>query len=110
MPNRRFPRLVWSWERRVNRVEGVTDEWVRHGGRVAVGCDNIDSLQRNNFSRRSAVSCPVPVWRSQVLGCSDPALFIDLVRVCNLESVLLQHLLDHLIDIIMVDTRQEIVN
>ena len=77
---------------------------------MAVGCDNIDGLQRDNFSRRGAVGCPVPVWRSQVLGCSDPALFIDLVRVCNLESALLQHLLDHLIDIIMVNARQEIVN
>jgi hypothetical protein len=108
--DRRLPGAKWSWERRVNGVEGVPDEWVRHGGCLAIGCDDIDGRQGDNFRRRCGVSRPVPVWRSQVLGCSDPALFINLVRVCDLESVLLEHLLDNLIDIITVYERHEIVN
>ena len=98
MSNRRLPGAEWIWERRINRVEGVLEEWVRHGGRLAVGCDDIDGLQGDNFGRRDDVGRPVPVWQSQVLSCGDPALFINLVRVCDLESVLLNHLLDNLID------------
>jgi len=109
--NCRFPRAVWSRERPINRVEGVLEEWVRHGGRFAIGCDDIDGFQGDNFRRRDAVSSPVPVWRSQVLGCGDPALFINLVRVGDLESVLLKHLLDIWIDVIItVYARHEIVN
>lgn len=82
--DRRLPMFVWIWERRVNRVESVLEEGVRHGGRLTIGCDDIDGRQGDNFIRRDGVSRPVPVWRSQVLGCSNPALCIHLVRVCDL--------------------------
>jgi hypothetical protein len=109
--NRRFPGAVYlTFERRINRVEGVLEEWVRHGGRFSIGCDDIDGFQGDNFRRRDDVSRPVPVWRSQVLGCGDPALFINLVRVGDLDSVLLKHLLDNWVDIITVYAKHEIVN
>ena len=108
--DRRFPILVWSRERRVNRVESVLEEWVRHGGGSAIGGDDIDGRLGDNFVRRDAVGRPVPVWCSEVLGCGNPALFIGLVCVCDLKGVLLQHLLDNLIDIIMMYARHEIVN
>jgi hypothetical protein len=98
----RFPTAVWSWERPVNRVEGVLEEWIRHGGRFSIGCDDAEGFQRDNFGRRDSVSRPVPVWHSQVLGCGNPTLFIHLVRVCDLESVLLHNLLDNMIDVSMM--------
>ena len=108
--DRRLPIAVWIRERRVNRVESVLEEWVLHGGRLAIGCDDIDSLQGDNFIRRDRVSRPVPVWRSQVLCRGNPTLCIHLVRVCDLESVLLQSLLDDMNNIIMKYARHKIVN
>ena len=107
--DRRSPIFVWIWERRVNRVESVLEEWVRHSGRLAIGRDDIDRLHGDNFIRRDGVSRPVPVWRSQVLGCGNPTLFIYLVRICDLQSVLLQRLLDNMNAIIMKYTRHKIV-
>jgi hypothetical protein len=99
--DRRLPIAVWLREGWVNRIEGVLEEWVRHVGRLAIGCDNADGLIGDNLRGRDGVSRPVPVGGSQVLGCGNPTPCIDLVRVCDLESVLLQHLLDNLIDISM---------
>lgn len=99
--DRRFPTAIWSRERSVDRVEGVLEERVHHGGRFSIGCDDIEGLHRNNFGRRDGVTRPVPVWHSQVLGCGNPALFIHLVCICDLKSMLLHHLLDNMIDISM---------
>ena len=96
MSDRRLPTTVWSRERSVNWIESVLDEGVRHGGRLAIGRDNIDSLQGDNLRRGYGITRPVPVWRSQVLGRGNPALFINLVRVGDLNSMLTQHLLDNL--------------
>jgi hypothetical protein len=68
----------------------------------SIGCDDAEGFQRDNFGRRDSVSRPVPVWHSQVLGCGNPTLFIHLVRVCDLESVLLHNLLDNMIDVSMM--------
>jgi hypothetical protein len=110
MSDRRFPIVVWTWERGRNRVEGVSEEWIRHGGRFSIGSDDIEGLHGDTFRRRDAVARPVPVWRSQVLSCGNPTLFIHLVRVCNLDSVLLQHLLDNMTKIVMKYTMYKTVN
>jgi hypothetical protein len=110
MSDRRFPIVVWIRERGGNRVEGVSEEWVLHGGRSSIGCDDIEGLHGDTFGRRDAIFRPVPVWRSQVLGCGNPTLCINLVRVCNLDSVLLQHLLDNMAKIVMKYTMYKTVN
>ena len=101
MSDRRLPIAVGLGERWVNGIEGVLQEWVRHVGRLAIGCDNADGLIGDNLRGRDGVSRPVPVRGSQVLGSGDPTLCIDLVRFCDPDSVLMQHLLDDLIDISM---------
>jgi hypothetical protein len=108
--DRRFPKIVWVRERLGNRVEGVLEEWVRHRGHLAIGCDDIDGLHKNDFGRRDTIPRPVPVWHSQFPGCVNPELLIDLVRVCDIQSVLLQDFLDDLTHIIIVYARHELVS
>lgn len=110
MPDCRLPVAIWIRERGINRVEGVFEEWVRHRGRLSIGCDDIEGLQGDDFGRRDRVSRPIPVWRTQVLSYGNPTLCIRLVRARNLESVLLQYLLDHVIGISSKCERHKIVN
>ena len=73
MSDCRLPILVGSWPRwegRIDGTESILDDGVRHSGRLTIRRDDIDSLQRDNLRRRDGISSPIPVWRSQVLGCS----------------------------------------
>ena len=70
MSDRCLPVLVGSWERRVDGVEGVLVQGVRHSGSITVGRDDVDGLQRDDLRRWDAVRGPIPIGRSEVLGCS----------------------------------------
>ncbi|SRR6266851_5410042 len=101
-PNRRLPVLVGRFEGRVDGVESVLVQWVRHISRVAVrGRQDGDSSQRNDLSRRDAVGSPIPVGCAQVLSCRYPALLI-LVSLGNRKSILLQRLLYYSISIVVM--------
>ncbi len=43
----------------VNWAEGVLEEWVLYGDRLAIGCGHIDGLVGDNLRRRDAFLCPV---------------------------------------------------
>lgn len=67
-PDRRPQKAPRAWERRVDGVEGVLEQGVRHRGRLTVGRDDIDGLQRDDLRRWDAIRSPIPVRRSEVLG------------------------------------------
>ena len=86
MSNRRLPILVGKWERWVDGVESVLDERVWHRSRVTVRRGDVNSRQGGNLRRRDGISSPIPVWRSQILGRSQPAILI-LVSLGNVKSM-----------------------
>lgn len=78
MSDRRRPTVVgtwFRWEGWVDGMESVFDEGVRHSF-LTVRRGDLDDFESDNLRRRDGISSPIPVGRSQILGCSFPALLI----------------------------------
>jgi hypothetical protein len=89
----RLPVAVRSWEGRVDGMESVLEEWVRHADGATIESDDVDRLKRDNLSRWDRICSPIPIRRSQVLGRGVPSVFINLVLARNIESMSLHDLL-----------------
>jgi hypothetical protein len=89
----RLPVAVRSWEGRVDGMESVLEEWVRHADGATIESDDVDRLKRDNLSRWDRICSPIPIRCSQVLGRGVPSVFINLVLACNIESMSLHDLL-----------------
>ena len=61
MSDRCLPRTVGSWEGRVDGVESILKQGVRHNGSVTIRRDDVDALQRDNLKRWDDISSPIPV-------------------------------------------------
>jgi hypothetical protein len=87
------PVAVRSSEGRVDGMESVLEEWVRHADGATIESDDVDRLKRDNLSRWDRICSPIPIRCSQVLGRGVPSVFINLVLARNIESMPLHDLL-----------------
>jgi len=74
IPDRRLISVERRWKRRVDGIESVLVQRVRHTCRLTVRRDNIDGLLCDDLRRRDTIGSPVPVGRSEVLGYALPML------------------------------------
>lgn len=93
MPQRSFPATVRSRELLVDRVEGVFQQRVWNGARLAIRFDDFDGLHGSDFFGRDRVSRPVPVRCAKIGGSGFPLLLVDAVLLGDFYSMGLKNLL-----------------
>ena len=100
MSDRCLPRTVGIWEGRVDGVESILKQGVRHIGGATIRRDNADALQRDDLRRWDNISSLIPVRRSEALCCSYPSWIRVLLG--NVKCIPLQQLLYDSINIVVV--------